>query len=268
MGQPSREANAGGGPANYQKYFVPAIGAPLATALVEAAAPEAGQRVLDVACGTGVVTRLAAERVGPEGAVTGLDVNPGMLAVARTVPAKGAPIEWRESSAEKLPFPDHGFDLVTCQMGLQFFANRAEALREQRRVLAPGGRVAINLPGPTPPLFQALAGALARNVGPQATGFVHAVFSLHDEGEIRALVTDAGFRDVRVDAVTAKLLLPPPSEFMWQYVQSTPLAGAIEPIGEERRAALEREVCAEWREAEVDGGLSLAVRVTTVTARA
>lgn len=236
---------AGSAPENYERYFVPAIGAPLAAALIDVAAPQPGERVLDVACGTGVVTRLVAKRVGSTGAAAGLDANPGMLAVAQSVQAPGAPIEWRESSAEKPPFSDDAFDLVTCQMGLQFFPDKVAALREQRRVLAPGGRVALNLPGPTPPLFQGFANALARHVGPQAAGFVHVVFSLHDPGEIRASMTEAGFQDVRVEAATANLALP--ADFMWQYIQSTPLAGVIGQVGDEQRDALERDVGAEWR---------------------
>ncbi|HLU68463.1 MAG TPA: methyltransferase domain-containing protein, partial [Kofleriaceae bacterium] len=130
MNEPSfGKSYAGSGPENYQRYFVPAIGAPLAAALVDAAGPRPGERVLDVACGTGVVARLVAERVGSSGAVTGLDCNPGMLAVARSLPASGARIEWREGSAEALPLSDGSFDLVTCQMGLQFFSDRALALR-------------------------------------------------------------------------------------------------------------------------------------------
>lgn len=257
---------AGSAPENYERYFVPAIGAPLAAALVDVAAPQPGERALDVACGTGVVTRLVAERVGSGGAVAGLDANPGMLAVARSV--QGRAIEWHQSSAESLPFSDDAFDLVTCQMGLQFFPDKAAALREQHRVLAPGGRVALNLPGPTPPLFQAFADALARHVGPQAAGFVHVVFSLHDADDIRALMTEAGFQDVRVEAATATLPLPAPADFMWQYIHSTPLVSVIGQVSDEQRAALERDVTAAWRAAEVDGGLSLAVRVTTVTARA
>jgi ubiquinone/menaquinone biosynthesis C-methylase UbiE len=208
-----------------------------------------------------------AERVGSTGSIAGLDANPGMLAVARSVQGPGAPVEWYENSAEKLPFPDDSFDLVTCQMGLQFFPDKAAALREQRRVLAPGGRIALNLPGPIPPLFRTLADALALHVGPQAAGFVHVVFSLYDTDEIRASMTDAGFRDVRVEATTVTLPLPAPVDFMWQYIQSTPLAGIIEQASDEQREALERDVCAEWRVADVDDGLSLAVRVTTVTAR-
>jgi len=102
--------------------------------------------VLDVACGTGVVTRAAAERVASGGRVAGIDLNPGMIAVARSLPpTAGAAIEWHEASALALPFADSGFDVVLCQQGLQFFPDKALALREMRRVLRPGGRLALSV---------------------------------------------------------------------------------------------------------------------------
>ncbi len=147
---------------NYERYFVPTIGIPFATALLEAAGLHRGERVLDVACGTGVVTRLAAEQVGSSGAVAGLDINPAMLAVARSVSSSGAAIEWHEASAESLPLADGSFDVVLSSLGLQFVPDKASALREMRRVLAPGGRLAIATVGPTPPLFAILEQALVR----------------------------------------------------------------------------------------------------------
>lgn len=145
--QVSFETYLGSAPKNYEKYFVPIIGAPLAADLVEVAAPGQGERVLDVACGTGVVARLAAERVGTAGAVVAIDINPGMLAVARAAaPAKVA-IDWQEANAQQLPFLDESFDVALCSLGLPFFPERAAALREMRRVLVPGGRIAFNVPG-------------------------------------------------------------------------------------------------------------------------
>lgn len=91
---------------NYERYFVPSIGRPVATTLVEAADLRGGERVLDVACGTGIVARLAAERVGPNGAVEGLDPNPGMLAVAREAASSDASMAWHEAPAETMPLPD------------------------------------------------------------------------------------------------------------------------------------------------------------------
>ena len=107
----------------YQRYLVPAITTKWAEDLVGRARPRAEETALDVACGTGVVARLAA-KAGAK--VTGLDLNPGMLAVARVVPSEGAPIHWIEGSALDLPFPPESFDVILCQLGLQFFPDRDE----------------------------------------------------------------------------------------------------------------------------------------------
>ncbi|MFW6193614.1 MAG: methyltransferase domain-containing protein [Gemmatimonadota bacterium] len=252
---------------NYERYFVPSIGRPVAEALVEQAALRPGERVLDVACGTGIVARLAADRVAPDGAVEGLDVNPGMLAVARREAPAAASIAWHESPAEAMPLPDASFDVVLCGMGLQFFSDRSAGLAEMRRVLAPGGRLLANLPGPTPPPLEAMADALARHVSPESAGFVHAVFSLHDADEIRALAEGAGFTDVEVRAEPIELRLPAPGDFLWQYVHSTPMAGALAGVDEEDRRALERDFTRSCRDFVQDGSLAGAVRMSTLTAR-
>ena len=123
---------SGSAPEAYQRYGVVAIGTAKAQELVALAALQPGARVLDVACGTGVVARQAAHAVGTTGQVTGLDINEGMLHVARTVPPPvGAPITWREGSVMALPFPDATFDTVLCQWGLEFFPDRAQGLRDQ-----------------------------------------------------------------------------------------------------------------------------------------
>src|SRR5258706_7984540 len=125
---------AGSAPEVYERELVPAVFGVWAPILVELAQPRRGERVVDVACGTGIVARIVAARVGPTGAVVGVDLNPGMLSVARSVAPtdsrSNAPLQWQEASADKLPFPDGSFDVVYCQFGLQFFADRAAALRE------------------------------------------------------------------------------------------------------------------------------------------
>lgn len=252
---------------NYQRYFVPAIGAPLAQDLVAIAALRPGERVLDVACGTGVVAHLAARGVGAEGSVAGLDANPGMLAVARSVSPSGVPIEWHEASAEAMPLPDAAFDVVLCQMGLQFVPDKPAALREMWRVLTPGGRLILNVPGPTPPPFAIMAEALARHVGPQAAGFVDVVFSLHDETDVASLIGGAGFREVAAQSADKTLRLPAPPDFLWEYVHSTPLAGLVAQVDDERRGALERDVVARSQELVQDGAVTFAVRVVVATAR-
>lgn len=261
------EDYGGNPPANYERFFVPAISEPLATDLIRRAALRPGERVLDVACGTGVVTRLALRQVGDTGTVAGLDVNPDMLAVARSATPPGMPIEWHEASAEAMPLPDASFDVVLCQMGLQFMPDKHAALREIWRVLVRDGRLILNVPGPTPRLFTLMGEALAHHIGAEAAGFVDHVFSLHDVAEIQNLVKGAGFRDVSVQSDTKLLHLPPPEEFLWQYLHSTPLAGAVAQVDAERRGSLERDVVAKWQEFVEGRALMLQVRGVAATAR-
>jgi ubiquinone/menaquinone biosynthesis C-methylase UbiE len=254
---PSFEAYAGTGPENYERYFVPAIGQPLANALVDVASVRPGQRVLDVACGTGIAARVAAERVGRDGVVAGADLNPGMLAVARSTPAGGTPITWHEAAADALPFPDGTFDLVLCQLGLQFFPDRLGALRDMRRVLAPSGRALVLVPGPAPEIFVILEEALASHFTPEVAAFVRVVFSLYDPDELRGLMAGAGFRRPDARAHTRTLRLPSPEEFLWQYVYSTPLAAAAADLDDQARAAVTRDVVASWRPFTQQGKLVL-----------
>jgi ubiquinone/menaquinone biosynthesis C-methylase UbiE len=147
----------------YERCAARYILGPWAPLLVNAARPAAGERVLDVACGTGVIARIVAERVGPSGRVIGVDLNPGMIRVARSLPAPiGAPIEWLERSALDLRLEDASFDVVLCQQGLQFFPDKALALREMRRVLDHGGRLALSVWKGVGAYHHAVGDALAR----------------------------------------------------------------------------------------------------------
>lgn len=251
---------------NYQRFFVPSIGEPLAEDLIETARLQPGERVLDVACGTGVVTRLAAERVGAAGMVAGLDVNPGMLAVARSETPSNMSIDWYDASAESMPLRDETFDVVLCQMGLQFVPNKLVALREMRRVLNSGGRVYVTVPGPKPAIFGIMTDALARHLGPEAASFVDLVFSMHDVDELTEMMRSAGLREVEVEAKPKDLHLPAPKEFLWQYIHSTPLAGAAAQADTRTLDALESDVCSKWQEFATDGSLSGQVGMTTGSA--
>jgi ubiquinone/menaquinone biosynthesis C-methylase UbiE len=247
------KAYGGSAPENYQRYFVPAIGGPFAEDLIVEAALRPGERVLDVACGTGVVARLAAARVGRGGTVAALDLNPAMLSVARSVPSTGAAIHWYETSAESIPLPDDSFDLVLCQLGLQFVADKSAALREMRRVLAPGGRVLVTTPPPNA-FFDVLDEAMTRHVGSEAGAFVRMVFSLNDPAIVDRLFRDAGFADVNVRTYAKDLRLPDAKEFLWQYVHCTPLTGMLASLDAGRIAALERDVVDRWAQwSDADG---------------
>lgn len=255
-------------PGNYERFFVPVIGEPVANDLIRLAALRAGERVLDVACGTGIVARLAAQEVGSNGAVSGVDINPGMLEIARSSAPTNMSIEWHQASAEDMPLPDEAFDVVLCQLGLEFIPDKLAALAEMRRVLVPGGRLLLNVPGPAPKLFTVLAEAMKRYVSPQAAGFVNQVFSLHDTTEIQQIISEAGFRDITLQVNDKLLNLPPAKDFLWQYVHSTPLAGMVAQADDEDLAALEREVVEVWQEfEEEDGNLRYRQRIVEVNAR-
>jgi ubiquinone/menaquinone biosynthesis C-methylase UbiE len=141
MSQQGQWQVAGSAPEVYERELVPAVFGVWAPILVELAQPRPSERVLDVACGTGVVARIAATRVGPSGTVVGIDLNPGMLSVARSVVSPdtrfGGQLQWQEASADKLPFPDGSFNVVYCQLGLQFFTDRPAPYAKCVGFLAP-----------------------------------------------------------------------------------------------------------------------------------
>jgi ubiquinone/menaquinone biosynthesis C-methylase UbiE len=259
------EKFSGSAPENYEKYFVPAIGGPLAADLVEGAALRPGERVLDAACGTGIIARLAAERVGSEGSVAGVDITPGMLAVARAVTSR-FPIQWYETSVEAMPLADRSFDVVFCQLGLMFVPDKAAALREMRRVLVPGGRIYVNVPTPTG-FFNVLEQALGRHV-PDAAPFVRLVFSVNDPKTLETLFRDAGFKDVSVQSISKQLRLPSPQQFVWQYLSCTPLAGAMLELDAVVRTALEHDVVEGWKEWVDDGRITHSQTVLVASGRA
>lgn len=189
----------------YQEYFGPAIFEPLCERVIELAAPVDGEHVIDVACGTGIVTRAAAAAVGSEGRVLGVDINPVMIEIARSQPTpSGAPIEWREGDGTDLDCEAATFTLLTCQQGLQFFPDRAAGAREMRRVLAPGGRAVIALWRGLAhqPLFAALADAEEPHLAALGTAVTReeltAPFSFGAADALRDLLCDAGFSRVDV----------------------------------------------------------------------
>lgn len=170
-----------------------------------------------------------------------------MLAVARAgvAPEPGAaPVEWRQAGAEALPLADAGFDVVCCQLGLQFFIDRPVALREMHRVLAPGGRLALMVwrsidhsPG-----FAALLAALERHVGAAAAAVVRAPFSLSDDAELEALIRAAGFRDVAVEQRAGAARFPSVAGFVRGYVAGSPLAAHVAQASDAAREALVADV--------------------------
>jgi SAM-dependent methyltransferase len=221
----------------YQAYLVPAMFSALADLVVEASGVGPGSRVLDVACGTGALSR----RLAQAGAsVTGIDLAPPMLAVAREL-SEG--IAFMEGSADALPFPDDSFDALTCQQGLQFFPDRAAAVGEMRRVLAPGGRVVIacwcdNTQG----AIYLIEQALRRHMGEEAAAMSHAPFAIDQESVLDELLIGAGLSEVEVRRETIAARFVPGLGFAGRFIAAQPMATQFAAAPPEVRAAVEADV--------------------------
>lgn len=183
----------------FEETFVPALFAEWGPRMAARARVAPGDRVLDVACGTGALTRAVADIVGPSGSVAGLDINPGMLAVARQ---KRPDIDWHEGSAQSLPFPDASFDAVVSQFGLMFFPDRPAAIREMWRMLRPGGRLAVAVWASLEetPAYAVEAELIERIAGQTAGDALRAPFVLGDTDLLAAIFAEAGIPETTVNA--------------------------------------------------------------------
>lgn len=227
---------SGHGPRAYESYIAQPVLAPGIDSLLEAADIGPGDDVVDLACSTGVVTRTLVERVGPDGHVIAVDVNPDMLSVAQEIAKERSieAIDWREGDAGSLPLEDDSVDAMVCQQGMQFFPDRLAAMREARRALKPGGRFAFSvLRGIEENPFQrAIAEALDAHVGPDAAAVVYTPFSMNDPEAIKVQVAEAGFRDVHIQLETTTVRHPSLDELVPGYLNATPAAQALAEIAE------------------------------------
>jgi SAM-dependent methyltransferase len=210
----------------YEANFVPALFAEWARYLADAAAVQPGQRVLDVACGTGIVARTAAMRLAGTGSVAGTDLNDAMLSVA----ARLAPeIEWRRADAASQPFADGSFDVVLCQAALMFLPDRVAALREMRRVATKGGTVAIQvwdqLAGQ--PAYGPLVEVAAAHAGPEAVDLLSSYWVAGDPDDLRGWCAAAGLSVRVLDTRLGTAHFPSLEQVVRVEVESTPLRERI-----------------------------------------
>jgi SAM-dependent methyltransferase len=227
----------------FEARFVPALFAPWAGRMVDATGIGAGARVLDVCCGTGAVARLAAERVGETGSVTGLDLNEAMLTVARRIRPD---VEFRRGNAMELPFPDDAFDVVTCQAGLMFVPDPERAIREMAHVVTPEGTVAVQVwdRRSDQPAYDPLLEVVERHAGPPAVGLMDVYFVLGDRPRLEAMVRSAGLEIGETLTESRSMRFAGVEELVALEIQATPLGERLsdEVIGaivEDARVALE-----------------------------
>jgi ubiquinone/menaquinone biosynthesis C-methylase UbiE len=192
-----------------------------------------GERVLDVACGTGFVTLRIKEVSGADCELTGLDVNEGMLNAARKNPG----VNWQLGSATAMPFPDASFDVVLCQQGLQYFPDRQAAMKEIARVLVPGGRVSLNVWGriERQAFFAAFVDACAEFLGPETRAMFDLNFSLNTSEELHRLASGAGLKDAKVRFEHRTMRAPDASKYGMGFVQASPVAGNFLALSEENK---------------------------------
>lgn len=198
MNLPSYAMNQPSFPEMYERYLAAPLFRPWAELTLEELELSPGDRFLDIACGTGVVARVAREQLGQAAYIVGIDISPDMLAVARTVAPS---IDWREGNANDLPLNDgEQFDVVVCQQGLQFFPDKPAAVAQMRRALAKGGRLAVTTwhSDEENPFFGELRRVAERHLG----AITDQRYSFGDAALLEALLGEAGFHDVRLKTIS------------------------------------------------------------------
>lgn len=223
------------------------MGRGVTDALVEIAAPRRGERVLDVACGTGAPALHLARRVAPGGSVVGIDIAAEPLKVASERARQRGLTNTRFERADvhALPFEDNQFDLITCRFGVMFFSDLPRALREMRRVLRPGGRVAIAAWGSfDQPYFDVTANIVMRHTGAPLPSSAAAMFKFAAPGTMAAAFAEAGFSGASDEIRSVRWTWPDSIEQLWAYFQAVtvPFRPLFEGIRPEQRGNVERDI--------------------------
>ncbi len=217
----------------YENQKVPSVLRPLAEATLDAISRPIGSRLIDIACGTGIIPKLLVERLSGERRIVGTDLNPAMIEVARrTMPRSPHTVDWFACDVAELPLGDAEFDVAFCQQGLQFFPDKPAGLSEIRRVLAPEGRLILTCWGAISPLFQAIADSLKARVSERSASQALSPFSLRDGDVIASLLTDAGFRIVETSSLLLHRKLRPARAAIREDILTSPYEGELREKGD------------------------------------
>jgi ubiquinone/menaquinone biosynthesis C-methylase UbiE len=222
-------AFVGSVPRNYDRYLGPLFFHGFADDLVARLPVKPGIRVLETACGTGIVTERLARRLTGQGTLVATDLNEPMLAHAQTKTIGGARVEWRQADATALPFEDGSFDAVVCQFGLMFYPDKAAGVREAWRVLRAGGSYVFNV-------WDAIAHnavaritheTVARFFPSDPPQFYTVPFSLYETAQVSDWLTAAGFERVAPVAVTQVGTSPSAADAATGLIEGNPIGAAI-----------------------------------------
>jgi SAM-dependent methyltransferase len=231
---PSDKLFAGSIPQLYEQYLVPLIFEPYAKDLAERLAEKPPVRVLEIAAGTGVVTRAMAKRLPETSAIVATDLNQPMLDHAARV-GTARPVTWRQADAQRLPFEDASFDAVVCQFGVMFFPDKAVAFAEARRVLKRGGRFVFNVWDRIEEneLADVVTDALGRVFPADPPRFLaRTPHGYHDKDAVRRDLAKGGFAaKAQIDTLAARSPAASHRDPALAYCQGTPLRNEIEARG-------------------------------------
>jgi ubiquinone/menaquinone biosynthesis C-methylase UbiE len=233
-------------PENYDRYLGPVFFDPYAADLVARLNVPEDASVLELACGTGIVTRRLRDRLGPRAKLVATDLNDAMLAYAARKLGPEKDVEWKQADATDLPFTDQSFDAVVCQFGLMFFPDKEKALRETYRVLKPGGTFVFNVwdaieHNDLPNLAHTI---MTKFFADNPPDFYQVPFSFHDPEIIRSLLSAAGFREIQLSLVPLPAMSPSADEVTIGLVHGNPVINAIRERSESSLPEIEAAIAA------------------------
>lgn len=252
----------------YEICWVPSLMGKCADDLVAAANIKPGDRVLDVACGTGVVARSAIQKCLPGGVVVGTDINEPMLAAARKIADDLGVIgvEWRPSDALDMPFEDASFDVVVCQQGLQFMPEKSKAIGEMARVLCREGRLAVSVWKEASVFGEVLSEVLDKHFGAGITAPWQVAYSFGDRDELRTLARECGFENIYVELDVKMGRHAVPKDFVAGAIAGSPLGAEFEQTDPDKRREIIEEIIRGIDKYMDDGGFAIPANCHTLTA--
>jgi len=231
-------------PRNYHQYLGPVFFHEFADDLAQRVQVMSGMRLLEIACGTGIVTRRLGDRLRGHGSIVATDLNEAMITHGRAqMPAGNEHVEWQPADATKLPFPDQSFDVLVCQFGLMFFPDKAASIREVFRVLKPGGHYLFSV-------WDAMARNPLARIAHETVGrffpadpplFYSVPCSLHDPAPIREMLAEAGFGQIEVTPLEKSGASRSAADAATGLIEGNPILDAImarrpEALGDIKRA--------------------------------